>query len=123
MSAEDQATLQVQVIPLAEGAVEIKAHGALDEASVDQLRGRLLDDVEGMRGRILLNLSRVERIDAAGIALLLLARIEIEASGGSFVVHSRESAVREALRGAGIGRFVSIAEDRVAAMAALAAST
>ena len=111
--------MKVQSTTLAEGTLEIKALGTLDEASVDELRTQLLDRENGERERVLLNLSLLDEIDSSGVALVLLARIEIEARGGAFAVHARAPRVRSALRAAGIGRFVTIADDRATALAAL----
>jgi anti-anti-sigma factor len=114
-----RSALKLHVERLDAREMEITAVGELDESTVNQLRACLLDHPEGGPDRILLNLTRLDFIDSAGLALLILARIEIEAGGGKFVVQTREPRVRRALRIAGIERFVTLAEDRVAALAAL----
>jgi anti-anti-sigma factor len=114
-----RSALRLHVERLDAREMEITAVGELDESTVDELRAHLLDRREAGPDRILLNLTRLDFIDSAGLALLILARIEIEASGGKFVVQTREPRVRRARRIAGIERFVTLAEDRVAALAAL----
>lgn len=114
-----RSALNLHVERLDAREMEITAVGELDESTVNELRAHLLDHPEGGPDRILLNLTRLDFIDSAGLALLILARIEIEAGGGKFVVQTREPRVRRALRVAGIERFVTLAEDRVAALAAL----
>ncbi len=101
---------------LDEQVLEVKASGALDEEGCRELRVQLLDSSHGDRAAVLLDLCNLERIDPAGMALLMLARVELEGRGSAFVVVTLETAVGGTLRRAGLGRFVRIANSRADAL-------
>ena len=112
--------MPVSVTALGPDVVEVAPFGALDERSARDLRVALLDrESEEAHGGVVLDLSGVESVDAAGIALLLLARLEIEACGGTFVVVAASSPVRRSLRRAGIEGFVQVVRSREQALSVL----
>jgi anti-anti-sigma factor len=107
--------MELEIRRLTSGAIEISPRGILDESTVGLLRPHLLD-----RGdRVLLDLSGLKRIDPAGMALLLLARIELEALGGALVVQAPQPPVSRALERAGFARFVTVAQERIDALRAV----
>lgn len=114
--------MEVEISPLRAGVVRIAATGSLDQWTVSQLRAPLLDTADCDSAGVLLDLSELETIDPAGIALLMLARIELEATGRRFVVEVRPS-LRRALQRAGVPRFVTFAAERAAALEALEADS
>jgi anti-anti-sigma factor len=105
--------MEVHLNRLPRGAVELSPAGCLDETNLDQLRSHLLDEAPRMAQGVLLNLAAVDRVDTAAMALIMLARIEIEAHGGAFVVENARPTVRGAMDRAGLGRFVTIADRRI----------
>jgi len=111
----------IEVRPLGRDGVEITLDGRLDEATVGELRPVLLDAIDP-RPRLLLNLSRLDAIDAAGMALVMMTRIELEASGVRFVVESSDERIMRTLTRAGMQRFVTIAPRRLDAIRALKAA-
>jgi anti-anti-sigma factor len=111
--------MRIRVHKLSEGAVEIAVQGELDESNVDVLRTHLLDHRDDENTRVLLNLAQLETIDTSGMALLVLARIEIEAHGGTLVIEMGPTGARRAVEQAKLERFVTIHCERIAALAAL----
>jgi anti-anti-sigma factor len=98
--------------------VEIRVSGVLDERTVGDLRPLLLDPAMPSP-KVLLNLSGVESVDPAGMALMMMARVELEATGIRFVVESSEPKLTRSLMAAGLPRFVTIAVRRLDALRAL----
>jgi anti-anti-sigma factor len=111
--------MRIRVHNLSTGAVEIAVEGELDESNVHELRVHLLDYGGDEARRVLLNLVELDLIDTAGMALLVLARIEIEARGGTFVVEMAPTGACRAVQEANLERFVTIHCERIAALAAL----
>ena len=109
--------MEVEVDPLQDGITRVAANGPLTEHGVAELSRRLLDE-GSTSGGVLLDLTGVDSIDSAGIALLILARIELEATGHRFVVEASPS-VRRALQRAGTPRFVNVTVERTSALDAL----
>ena len=113
--------MKLTVHRLSPGAVEIAASGRLHESNMHELRAHLLDHRGDDAERILLNLSDLESIDTAGMALLLLARFEIEARGGTFVIEMAPTGACRTVEQARLDRYVTIHCQRIAALAALGA--
>jgi anti-anti-sigma factor len=111
--------MRIRVHKLSTGAVEIAVEGELDDSNAHELRAHLLDFRGDETRRVLLNLSGLESIDTAGMALLVLARIEIEAHGGTFVIEMAPTGACRAVKQANLERFVTIHCERIAALAAL----
>jgi anti-anti-sigma factor len=111
--------MRIRVHKLSAGAVEIAVEGELDASNVHELRTYLLEHQTDETRRVLLNLTALESIDTAGMALLVLARIEIEARGGTFVVEMGPKGACRAVEHANLERFVTIHSERIAALAAL----
>jgi anti-anti-sigma factor len=112
--------MEIAVHRLGPGKVEIRPRGQLVERTAARLRSDLLDVTPGAAA-VLLDLSDLQAIDAAGMALVLLARIEHEAMGGRLVVQSSDPAITETLRDAGLDRFVTVTCRRLDALRALGA--
>jgi anti-anti-sigma factor len=110
--------MNIEIKQAGRRATEIVPTGRLDETTVHELRPVLLDSIYPSP-KILLNLSRVEKIDAAGMALVMMARVELEANGTRFVVESSEPRLTRTLMAAGLPRFVTIAPRRLDALRAL----
>ena len=110
--------MAVEVKELGTRGVEIKPCGALDRKTVGELRPIILDSVHPLP-KVLLNLSEVDSIDEAGIALVMMARVELEASGIRFVVESSNPSLTGLLLAAGLPRFATIAPRRLDALRAL----
>jgi anti-anti-sigma factor len=111
--------MRIRVHKLSTGAVEIAVEGELDEANAHELRAHLIDYTGDQSRRVLLNLVGLESIDTAGMALLVLARIEIEARGGRLVIEMARTGAFRAVKQANLERFVTIHCERIAALAAL----
>jgi anti-anti-sigma factor len=111
--------MRIRVHKLSAGALEIAVQGELDASNVHELRAYLLDHQTDEKRRVLLNLVELESIDTAGMALLVLARIEIEGRGGTFVVEMAPTGAGRAVQHANLERFVTIHSERIAALAAL----
>jgi anti-anti-sigma factor len=117
--AKEAALMGIEVNQLRSGrGIEIRAFGTLDSETAGELRPLLLDPAQPSP-RVLLNLSGLESIDAAGMALVMMARVELEAAGIRFVVESSEPRLTRVLLAAGLPRFVTIAPRRLDALRAL----
>ncbi len=91
--------MDVEIRQLGSRGVELRVFGRLDVETVGELRPALLDYPSP---KVLLNLSDVESIDAAGMALVMMARIELEATGIRFVVECSEPKLTGVLMAAGL---------------------
>ncbi len=116
--AKWESAMNVEIKALGSRGVEISPAGKLNSETVRELRPLLLDSLHP-QPQVLLNLSGVESIDAAGMALLMMARVELEASGIRFVVESSNPGLMRTLVAAGMPRFVTIAPRRLDALRAL----
>ncbi len=85
------------------GAVLLAITGELDVATTAQFRASVeeLDD-PAAPSHVTVDLSRLDFIDAAGIAALLSLRNAIDAAGGSIRVRSAKSHVRRVLELTGV---------------------
>lgn len=118
LSTKPTATMDVEIRPLGNRGVEILPTGRLDENTIGELRPMLLDSHHPQR-RVLLNLSGLDHIDAAGMALVMIARLELEAGGTRFVVESSNAAITRELIAGGLPRFVTISPRRIDALRSL----
>lgn len=116
--ANGTGTMEIAVKRLSSGAVEVTPRGRLDSDTVGELRPVLLDSPYPP-SQLLLNLSELDGVDPAGMALVMMARIELEAFGTRFVVESEDPRITRAITQAGLGRFVDIAPRRLDALRAL----
>ncbi len=112
--------MEIEIRELGLGRVEIRPAGRLVEETVAHLHADLLDSYEGSAA-VLLNLSRLSEIDAAGMALVLLARVEREAMGGRLVVESANPAITKCLVAAGMNGFVRLEKRRIDALRVIGA--
>ena len=68
--------------------------GFADNVSVEQL----VESLVGKRaGSVVLNLSSVEKIDSAGLGMIVLIKDEVEDSGGKFAVRGASGQVKKML--------------------------
>ncbi len=116
--AKQIGAMRIEVRRLISGGIEVRPSGRLDEETVGELRPVLLDSIHPPP-RMLLNVSGLEAIDSAGMALVIMARVELEAMGTRFVVESPDPSITQVLVQAGLGRFVDIAPRRLDALRAL----
>ena len=116
MVTAPDASLDLTINRIDRETIVIEASGSLDETTVASLRRRALGRGDNSPDRVLVDLSRIERIDAAGLAVLMLARIELEARGGAMTVFTAGARIVGVLERAGLRRFVDIAHSRAAAL-------
>lgn len=109
--------MEIDVKRLGDRGVEILPKGRLDAETVDELRPELLDRVRP-EPRVLLNLAALDAIDSAGMALVMMARVELEAIGSRYVVECSNARLMRQLLAAGMSRFVTIAPRRLDSMRA-----
>jgi anti-anti-sigma factor len=95
--------------------VEIRLSGAFDARTVGELRPILLDPIQPSP-KVLLNLTNVDSVDPAGMALMMMARVELEATGIRFVVESSNPKLTRVLMSAGLPRYVTVAPRRFDAL-------
>jgi anti-anti-sigma factor len=112
----DASALDVAFHRIDGDAMEISATGSLVERTVTGFRNAVFGGSDASPDRVLVDLSCLRDIDDAGLAVLLLARIELEARGGALAIFSNGSGVGRALERARLGRFVDIAKTRTDAL-------
>jgi len=105
--------MDVHMNRLPRGTIELSPSGCLEGPDLNELRTMLLDEAPTAAPRVLLNLAAVDRMDTAAMALMMLARIEIEAHGGALVIENARPSVRSTMDHAGLDRFVTIADRRI----------
>lgn len=62
----------------------------------------------GQGGNIVLNLSRLEKIDSAGLGMIVLIKDEVVATGGSFVVRGATGQVQKMLDVSRFGQLMTV---------------
>jgi anti-anti-sigma factor len=77
-------------------------YGELDVAGVEQFRETLNRELNGGARRVVIDLSELEFIDAAGIAELVRAGRRAGVQGGDFSIRSPRPAVRRVLEITGV---------------------
>ena len=80
--------------------------GSLDIASVAELRPRLLEAMDGAEA-LVLDGSRVERADTAGVQLLVASAREAARRGISLTLHASSEPLERSLRALGLADAVA----------------
>ena len=98
---------------------KIFAHdGALDLHVSPEVRAALREIIDAKPKRLVIDLSRVPYVDSSGLAVLIGAKQELEAEGGTFVLAGAQQAVRTILESARLDQYFKLAPDVAAASAA-----
>lgn len=100
------------------GHVLVTVSGEIDIATVAQLRDRLAGPASGGR-RVIVDLSRVSFIDAAGVGVLAGAAALATARGGSLRLAAASRQVRRVLTLTGLDRSIPLAATVAEARSAL----
>ncbi len=103
------------------GATVLAVSGRLDSATAQDLEARLMDalgrgDVEALA----LDLSELAYVSSAGLRVLLLTAKRAKADATPFTLFGLQPQVAKVLEISGFSRILPIAQDRQAALAALA---
>jgi anti-sigma B factor antagonist len=100
------------------GHVLVTVSGEIDLAAAAQLRGRLAGPAGGGRP-VIVDLSRVSFIDAAGVGVLAGAAAQAAAQGGALQLAAAGWQVRRVLALTGLDRIIPLAATVAEARAAL----
>jgi anti-anti-sigma factor len=84
------------------GSLELFVEGMADLAAIQELHRELLAVLLADRP-IVVHLDAVERLDGAGLQLLMAAKAQVEARGQSFKVAGASDSVRSTLQRVGAG--------------------
>jgi anti-anti-sigma factor len=104
-----------------ERAVVARITGEVDLSNAHEIRSALTAAIPSDSLALVLELTDVEHLDSAGIQLLYRLREDLRARGQSLrLVIPRGSAAHDALRLAGVSRYIQLAESVDAAIADLA---
>ncbi len=98
---------------------KVFAHdGAIDLHVSPEVRAALRALIDEKPKRIVVDLSRVPYVDSSGLAVLIGAKQELEADGGTFVLAGAQQAVRTILESARLDQYFKLAADVETASAA-----
>jgi anti-sigma B factor antagonist len=86
---------------VADGSLRMRAHGELDLATASALDEDLIDCDLNQPWHLVVDLSDVPFIDAAGLRVLIRARERLESSGGELLIASPSRQVARLLEVAG----------------------
>jgi anti-anti-sigma factor len=87
----------------ARGKVIVHVDGALDAASAPELEDRLVDVIDGQGNRqLVLDLTGTTRVDAAGLAVLVLALRRMNEMGGELALSGLTRGVVETIDASGL---------------------
>ena len=92
--------------------------GAIDLHVSPEVRAALREIIDEKPKRIVVDLSRVPYVDSSGLAVLIGAKQELEAAGGTFVLAGAQQAVRTILESARLDQYFKLMPDVEAASAA-----
>ena len=92
--------------------------GAIDLHVSPEVRAALRAVIDEKPKRIVVDMSRVPYVDSSGLAVLIGAKQELEAEGGTFVLAGAQQAVRTILESARLDQYFKLAPDVEAATAA-----
>ena len=93
--------------PASHGEAVLVVDGALDTRGSERLRA-LLDDAVAPRRRLVLDLSAVEHVSSAALAVLVSGHRRLREGGGALVVRSPSAAVVRELRISGLHRVIEV---------------
>ena len=91
--------------------------GAIDLHVTPEVRAALREIVDKKPKRLVVDMSRVPYVDSSGLAVLIGAKQELEADGGTFVLAAPQQAVRTILESARLDQYFKLAPDVEAASA------
>ena len=92
--------------------------GAIDLHVSPGIRAALRELIDEKPKRLVVDLSRVPYVDSSGLAVLIGAKQELEAGGGTFMLAGAQQAVRTILESARLDQYFKLAPDVDAALAA-----
>jgi anti-sigma B factor antagonist len=109
-SGEGRAGLTVRVAP-APGHVVVSVTGEIDTGMQQAFRDALMGEVEELaRGRLVVDLSGVGFMAAAGVHVLLMVSELLAADGGSLVVAGAQPVVARVLSLTGVDQVIPVAK-------------
>lgn len=96
-----------------DGIIRVAAEGPItfDSVLADKNPLQLLLGETWSSNRVILNLDKTNFVDSAAIGWLISTHKEFKAAGGTLVVHSVRSNVRQVLDLLKVGKIVNITED------------
>ncbi|HSH37846.1 MAG TPA: STAS domain-containing protein [Chthoniobacterales bacterium] len=98
--------------------LKVYAHdGALDLHVSPEVRAALREIIDEKPKRLVVDMGNVPYVDSSGLAVLIGAKQELEAGGGTFVLAAPQQAVRTILESARLDQYFKLAADVEAAMA------
>lgn len=100
--------MQTRLTPTGSHLIEVE--GLLDLETSPILQAALVDLLARGADRIALDLSRLVFLDSAGMAVLLSARNQARATGGSLALACPNDTVLRILRRTGVARVISVHE-------------
>ena len=92
-------------------------NGAIDLHVSPEVRAALREMIDEKPKRLVVDMSQVPYVDSSGLAVLIGAKQEIEAGGGTFVLAAPQQAVRTILHSARLDQYFKLAPDVEAATA------
>ena len=93
-------------------------NGAIDLHVSPEVRTALREIIDAKPKRLVVDLSQVPYVDSSGLAVLIGAKQELEAEGGTFVLAAPQQAVRTILESARLDQYFKLVADVEAAGAA-----
>ncbi len=91
--------------------------GAIDLHVSPEVRAALREIIDEKPKRLVIDLSRVPYVDSSGLAVLIGAKQELEANGGTFMLAGPQQAVRTILESARLDQYFQLVTDLDAALA------
>ena len=92
---------------------------SLSEADASGVLAEVVGDVGQARGRVLLDMARVEYMSSAGISMLVQLREACTKAGGSLALSGLASPIASVLKTTKVDRLFTITKDRDKALAKL----
>ena len=92
-------------------------NGAIDLHVSPEVRAALRELIDEKPKRLVVDMSEVPYVDSSGLAVLIGAKQELEANGGTFVLAAPQQAVRTILQSARLDQYFKLASDVEAASA------
>ena len=93
-------------------------NGAIDLHVSPEVRAALREIIDAKPKRLVVDLSQVPYVDSSGLAVLIGAKQELEAEGGTFMLAAPQQAVRTILESARLDQYFKVVADVGAAAAA-----
>ena len=85
-------------------------NGAIDLHVSPEVRAALREIIDEKPKRLVVDLSRVPYVDSSGLAVLIGAKQELEAVGGTFMLAAPQQAVRTILQSARLDQYFKVVE-------------